>query len=107
MMAICFATGNNNASYHSCEDKLVTKSQTTLEMASMDCADMMADAQPQKSEPKCCIAFSCSKCFSSSLATAQQETIAAPLEHAALVRENGYPVASHLNSDIDRPPKNA
>ena len=105
-LSLCFAVAPLSASYHACEMEPPAKQEVQADMAGIDCAsmDMSADSQP-KAEKQCCIDFSCPKCFSSPLATVQQETIAAPVEHAVLVREDGDAVVSHPNSGIDRPPK--
>ncbi len=105
-LSLCFAVGTLSASYHACEMEPPAKQEAQADMAGMDCAsmDMNTEAQP-KAQKQCCIDFSCPKCFSSPLTTPRQESVAAPVEHAALFGENVDRIASNLPNGIDRPPK--
>ncbi len=71
----------------------------------MDCAEMGMTHAPQKAEKKCCIDFSCLKCFSSPLVTARLTSEQPVIKQAVLKLPAETLNITHSGFRIDRPPK--
>lgn len=106
-LSLCFAVGTLSASYHACEKEPIRQPpMQTADMAGMDCASMGMTPAP-KAEKKCCIDFSCPKCFSSPLTTARLTTEQPVIKQVALQLPAETIDVTHSGFSIDRPPKAA
>lgn len=104
-VALCFGASGVSASYHVCpEDKPAAPMEAMGEMEDCASMNMPASEKPVK-EKKCCVDFSCPKCFSTPLVSARHEALPLASLPAALARPGEYQITYHMPDAPERPPK--
>ena len=104
MLAVCFATGNASIFWNPCNMEFAPPQEQA--MADMpDCHMDMQNAPDKPAPKKCCIDFSCPKCFSSPLADTRPVTPELYTVPTARSQDVRVHLASFSPTTPDRPPK--
>jgi hypothetical protein len=104
LLAVCFTVSAVSASYHACPaDKPAPQQQ---KMAGMDCHDDKATSKAP-AEKKCCVDFSCPKCFSTTFAAARANSLPEWKVSSAQLETGNYKIPRYSSDTPERPPKQA